>query len=224
MKKLLFLFAFLLIGVTAAEAQLISYSQTTRTKEKKKLKPIEPGYQQTVALPVYIGGWGEGLFAGVVYEGGYRFNNTFYLGFGAGAEYVFIEPNHINYFSSDFGYSGGHCGMGDASFPIYAVMRVYFLKKNFQPYLSLAAGGKIGTGDDFWVHTPFKGFSKRYSTSSYLFEPALGFDWRLTDKIALNFHLMVSLQCAPYFEGDIDSGTIMRELYIPTGARIGITF
>ena len=84
MKKILFIFAFLLLGATAVEAQLISYSQTTRIKQKKKLKPVEPGYQQTIAFTTSLGCNYEFFPMGVVYEGGYRINNTFYLGAGVG--------------------------------------------------------------------------------------------------------------------------------------------
>lgn len=226
MKKLLFLFAFLLIGATAAEAQLISYSQTTRTKEKKKLKPIEPGYQQTVALTA-ASDMDEFISAGVVYEGGYRFNNTFYLGVGVGFEYYVDVLNHQYWYSfdgnSNYSVQEG-CYMGDFSFPLYVTMRIYMSKKRFQPYFSILAGGKFGAGEKIEIGTTTKNFEEDYSTNSYLLEPGFGFDWRLSNKVALNFCVGYSLQCSPQFEGDKLRGKITYPSFSPLTARLGLTF
>lgn len=228
MKKIFFILALLLIGITAAEAQLISYSQTTRTKEKRKLEPVKPGYQQSIVFPVHSNI--DNFFStAIIYEGGYRFNNRFYFGIGVGFEYFLETAWHENYYSfyrdRYNSKKSDECDMGDVAIPLYATMRIYMSKKRFQPYFTIMAGGRLGLFDEeVDIYTGSKSVNKKYSTSSYMLEPGFGFDWRLSNKIALNFQMGYSLQSTPNFEGDRMRGKILYKPLSLLSARLGLTF
>ena len=225
MKKILFIFAFLLLGATAVEAQLISYSQTTRIKQKKKLKPVEPGYQQTIAFTTSLGCNYELFPMGVVYEGGYRINNTFYLGAGVGFDYYIDTPYADGGYNTKYdSYICGHCYMGEFAIPVYATMRVYMSKKRFQPYCSIMLGSKLAPKEEIYIYTGYKELTQEYSTCPYLVEPGVGFDWRLTEKIAINMYVGCSVMGEPTFEGDKLRGKIYYEPFAAFSARLGVTF
>ena len=225
MKKILFIFAFLLLGATTVEAQLISYSQTTRIKQKKKIKPVEPGYQQTIALTTSLGSNYEYFPVGVVYEGGYRFNNTFYLGVGVGYEYYIDTPYANGGFSTKYNnYTCEKCPMGEFAVPVYATMRVYLSKKRFQPYCSIMLGSKLAPKEEIYIYTGYKELTQKYSPFPYLVEPGVGFDLRLTEKLAINMYVGCLVLGEPMFEGDKLRGKIYYEPFTAINARLGVTF
>ena len=103
MKRTVFvaLIAVLLLP-TVASAQLITSAQTITVKEKKILSAIEPGYEQSAEL--YFLGITDMAFMdgsrlhftpafGADYIGGYRFNNTLFVGAGIGFYYDIDSSN-----------------------------------------------------------------------------------------------------------------------------------
>lgn len=97
MKKLL-LTALFIIGMSsvASAQQKHGYSQTTYITEKrapKKLAPVEPGYQSSVSISPSYSVKADGLALFFEYIGGYRFNNTLFLGGGVGLGFTVNRPN-----------------------------------------------------------------------------------------------------------------------------------
>lgn len=148
MKKLL-LAALFIIGLSsvASAQQKHGYSQTTYITEKKapkKLAPVEPGYQSTVTISSsFWFGEGQGNALFVEYIGGYRFNNTLFLGAGIGLGSSLDHPrlgekSHV----MDNGNSRCNTSLYATGFAyrLYVNGRCYLSKTRLQPFLGAAIG------------------------------------------------------------------------------------
>lgn len=151
MKKLL-LAALFIIGMSsvASAQQKHGYSQTTYITEKrapKKLAPVEPGYQSTVNIST---SFGLGLVAPFLeYIGGYRFNNTLFLGAGVGLGSL----------------------EGDAfAYRLHVNGRFYLSKTRLQPFLGAAIGFEGYNNKIGFYAMPEVGMNYRISnrTSAFL--------------------------------------------------------
>uniref|UniRef100_UPI0040579AC8 hypothetical protein n=1 Tax=Alistipes sp. TaxID=1872444 RepID=UPI0040579AC8 len=164
MKKILFVALFIAgFASTTSAQQRHGYSQTTyiieeeQPKERKKLKPVEPGYQSTVGVSFTRGG-GDG--AGVLlfeYIGGYRFNNTVFLGGGIGLGFSLGHPR-LETKSHEYQYYYGQdelcpiCSEGEGfAYRLFVNGRFYLSKTRLQPFLGAAIGFEgYKTLNDIW--------------------------------------------------------------------------
>lgn len=188
MKRFLFAAALLLSSVSGY-AQLVQSSSLIVTK--KALDPVARGYQSDVRIGVMSLGYHGQTTIEATYAGGYRFGNTLYIGAGVGVNYntwsgQYVEPEHY----------GKHKQFGIPSakitVPLFAQIRVYFLKSRISPFVDatggvmLTSGGEVGYGyrgyyegseyRDEYEKTAKYGRSMGYGTLS------LGVNYRMTDK------------------------------------------
>lgn len=151
MKKLL-LAALFIIGMSsvASAQQKHGYSQTTYITEKrapKKLAPVEPGYQSTISISYSYGSLAGGHVFFFEYIGGYRFNNTLFLGAGIGLGFTKNAPRLEGWKSHEYSYTnswthtcrGSIYGTG-ITYRLYVNGRFYLSKTRLQPFLGAAIG------------------------------------------------------------------------------------
>lgn len=111
----------------------VSVSSTVVTKSAK-VSDCQ-GFQQMIGLQAGYAFEIEGAALGISYVGGYRFNEWFYLGCGAG-------------FMSD-------AGGDDYGIPLYATTRGYFSNNRIKPYASVSLGTIFGDFVDFPLYADF---------------------------------------------------------------------
>lgn len=143
----------------AAEAQIMTTSSLVVRREKRPPLIVSPGYQQSVELnsSLYI----APVPIAAEYQGGYRFNNTFYAGFGIGLAY--LEDRHATYKDD---YTKVKYGYLDyLALPLHIDGRAYLGKRWIKPYFGLALGGLF----------PFA--KAKHSAPQFRLEPQFGVDF-----------------------------------------------
>lgn len=218
MKKLFV--ALLLVTISiASSAQLIS-SQSMVVK-KQKLGPVEPGFEQMVE---FGGKFGIDLAYtfNLNYTAGYRLNKTFFVGAGTGLVfnpgfsdqrlfYCHGDGSELKLQYDRTGWEDMHIAPVDI--PLYAHVRAYFLNGRVLPFVGLSAGGVLSLsrpvvtdGVECWWsyceddHQDYSYEEIRYGTSSYLVEPSVGVNYRVTDRLGLYLSFAVKLRGIPYVE------------------------
>lgn len=191
MKKLL-LAALFIIGLSsvASAQQKHGYSQTTYITEKKapkKLAPVEPGYQSTVSISCSFVHDGNALF--VEYIGGYRFNNTLFLGAGIGLgsslEDSWIdEKSHAvdSYYRSECKSIIMATGF---AYRLYVNGRCYLSKTRLQPFLGAAIGfegykTQDGYIDYYCMDTDY--YHKDGHKAGFYAMPEVGLNYRISNR------------------------------------------
>ena len=211
MKRLL-LIILLIFGVNfMSSGQLVKSSsisvtkkvkeETPKVKEKKKWAyvPVKTGFRQYVDYEPYtveyILGDIPDFTTQITYTAGYRFNEHFFLGGGAGVFIGGIEVYGRRY--EDFSRFGGSYDCGHEgiyyfddpvdlplrmmSFPLFINARAYILKTNIQPYISLNLGGLL-SGNATAIHDEeddLNDITLKYNCSSFFVNPAIGVSFRL---------------------------------------------
>lgn len=195
MKRIIILFCITLFAAThVAQAQLIRHSQTLITKTKtekpkkervkKVLDPVQPGYQQTISVSGILD-LEDHIGVGLSYVGGYRFNNTLYIGVGVQGEYMIhtYSPRLVEWGGwfdevSDCWRDTETCvlreglhGASNSEFCLtgYAHARAYLSKRRFQPYVGASLGYSF------------------CDAGAVVIAPEVGFDQRMTNKTSFNF-------------------------------------
>ena len=235
MKNKILLLAIALLLPTVASAQLITSAQTITVKEKRQLLPVEPGYEQSAE--VYFLGMTDMAFLGgdrlrfspafgADYIGGYRFNNTLFVGAGIGLYYD-IESSVYN--------DNSHTQMGNLmrglllksviNVPLYAHVRAYLGKGRVQPFFSASMGVRFASQAtvDFMdnnYYYEYTGKSAEYSRTGFLVAPAVGVNWRCSNNFAMYLNVACWFQAEPYCDHMEISYIMMPYLK----ASIGCTF
>lgn len=143
---------------------------------------------------------------GAEYLGGYRFNNTFFVGAGTGILFHFKgERNLVN-------------------IPLYANARAYFSKWRLQPYFSLSVGG------NFSSKRIYNGIFK-VGTSQFFVTPGIGLDICFKSGSAISLQAGLQLITVPtdyWIEYDDINDTIQYHISYPMKpgfhVQIGYTF
>lgn len=169
MKKLLLT---LLFAATAfgSHAQLVQSSSLIVTKQK--LPAVARGYQQSVdaGYNALLNIAGNDLFS-LNYIGGYRFDDTFFLGTGTGLDFKINNPV--------FEYGEGYpMKLNAVNIPLYAHLRVYFLKERIMPFLALSFGGRLSTKRTVELDLG----EVKYNTCGMIFNPQVGVNLRTSAK------------------------------------------
>ena len=207
-------------------------------KEKKSFNPVKSGWQQSVEVGLNMGFGDYWLWdVGVHYAGGYRINNTFYVGFKTGLDFVVLDDAREEYY-----YSTYYCdedkffrASSVVMLPIYVHFRAYLTKTRLQPFFALSGGAKIGfkkpteavLGTDLpnWTNEQSKVSDIKASPVNYCVEPAFGLNLRVSNRSSVYMQLGAPLQIRPYYKPVSPyRGSISRRLSPGFSIRIGYTF
>lgn len=212
MKKILLtlLFAATTFG---SHAQLVQSSSLIVTKQK--LPAVARGYQQSIdaSYDAQLSVAGNDFF-NLNYIGGFRFNDTFFLGAGTGLNFKLNNP----VFERE---NGGTMPLSTVNIPLYAHLRVYFLKERITPFFALSLGGRFSTKRT--LELPLG--EVKYNTCGLLLNPQVGVNVRTSAKnsvyVAVGFcgHTMPSLEDASY-----STAFVKSKFQYGIDAHIGFTF
>lgn len=213
----------LLLFVTViANAQLSSSSSMIVTKTRHRLPPVEAGYGQHIDVS-----WGYSLSYGdynymdvnISYIGGYRFNNTFFLGLGAELSYSFDGAGRVSFNNSYW--LDELLPYPAINVPVFAHFRVYFLKTRVSPYFALSAGGRFSTKGNFELES---GSTVRYNTIGLYLNPSIGLNIRLNKSISLYFSCGYKATTNPEVRSlEYNSLTIHNVLKHGVDIHLGVT-
>lgn len=233
MKRIFILFVLCLIPLMA-EAQLVKSSTMTVTKvqkvkEKKKLEPVQPRFQQSVEFSFNMS-IGEAPYISTKYIAGYRFNNWFFLGGGTGFTFnTWPNSSHDHY-----NYSNGY-EISDkvVNIPLFVHLRTYLTRSRVNPYIGLSAGGLLTTKgqttcgyiesgiiyDAYYVEYEF-------SNCRGMIEPSFGINIRLKRKWDLYLAFSALTTFEPYCvrnSYEDNPSVVHRPLFLP-GFNLGMSF
>ncbi len=206
MKRILiisFLLAFLLPECFVLNAQNsiqggMTINTTTiyqKKKEKKVLQPVKKGLQHTLTAN-YLTDFDGCFRGGIDYIAGYRFNKWFYAGVGIGLSFedeTYWQKNEEGDALQRF-YEGDYIHPG-FTVPLYLHAKAYInlSNKRYAPFFAVSTGVNIA-GPIEVEYSRYDGYNSKtyydnYNTTYLFFEPAVGFDYRLTSKISAYFQL-----------------------------------
>lgn len=212
MKKILLtlLFAATTFG---SHAQLVQSSSLIVTKQK--LPAVARGYQQSIdaGYDARLSVAGNDFF-NLNYIGGFRFNETFFLGAGTGLNFKLNNPafEHENDYPMK---------LNAVNIPLYVHFRAYFLKERITPFFALSLGGRFSTKRT--LELPLG--EVKYNTCGLLLNPQVGVNVRTSAKnsvyVAVGFcgHTMPSL-----YDFNSTAAYVKSEFQCGIDAHIGFTF
>ena len=199
---------------------------TYHQKEKKKVEPVKPGFQQSVTAAFMMGIDADCYRGDIDYIAGYRFNNCFYAGAGIGLNYD-ANGNWDYYSETSTGlYWAEPRNM--FSVPVYAHIRTYMGKKRLQPFFAFSAGANIGFPSltiDIFDSDGCYLCSETVDNVTYLFEPAFGLDVRLTSGTSIHLQLGLTIHGAPRMRfSDSTHAQIYQKAECDAVIKLGFTF
>lgn len=203
MRKVLFI-TLLLFASVSAFSQMVSSSSlvVTKTKIKKQLPEVKPGYEQSIDV-AYSYFFNNEMGIDLNYIGGWRFNRMFYVGLGTGLYFDITDfgdiPSHgvrpYYYTTLD---------LPTVSVPLYAQCKIYLTQKRYMPFIGLSIGGTFSTPikgsaeyyqDRYNPHTGYvDGYEVYYIPYSYythrfLLNPTVGVNYRINADMDLYLSL-----------------------------------
>lgn len=199
MRRFLLVVASLLFAYMA-EAQMVSTSSLIVTKEK--FPAVERGYESMIELSPTIEAVSEFLFIDINYIGGYRFNNTLFLGVGTGLN--FYMPG-----------KGDFQNINKLYVPLYAHAKVYVMKGRLSPFVALSVGARLSTKR---FYEDEDGYEKKYSTTNFLINPRIGVNYRFTPDVSG----YVSLGYEPF--SYVEDDRVLRYTDHCVKITLGVTF
>ena len=215
MKKLLLT---LLFAATAfsSHAQLVQSSSLIVTKQK--LPAVARGYQQSVdaGYSALLSIAGNDLFS-LNYIGGFRFDDTFFLGAGTGLNFRLNPP------AFDRG-NGYPMKLNAVNIPLYVHFRAYFLKERITPFFALSFGGRLSTKRTFELDQLDLGELK-YNTCGLIFNPQVGVNLRTSAKGNVYLAIGFCGQTMPALDNlGSSAASVKSKFQYGIDAHIGITF
>ena len=159
---------------------------------------------------------GDEMYAGISYIGGYRINNHYMVGVGAGANLgLGVQESRLAHGET------GPLSQGSFYFPIFAHFRANFLNKRFSPFAALSAGANIGMPQTLHLDL----ISVQYKTLGAFINPQVGVSYRLTPKFgifaAVGFNCFTTPEC---IENTGYSATIRQSFNYNININLGVTF
>ena len=229
MKKIFILFVLCLIPLMA-EAQLIKSSTMTVTKvqkvkEKKKLEPVQPRFQQSVEFSFNLF---DKWYLSTKYIAGYRFNNWFFLGGGTGFTFNLMTDNtHDHYHSSGYSISDKVVNI-----PLFVHLRTYLTRSRVNPYIGLSAGGLLSTkGHAICDCYDFKSGQRNeteyeFSNCRGMIEPSFGINIRLKRKwdLYLAFSALTTFEPYCFRTAPTYTPTVLHRPSVSLGFNLGMSF
>lgn len=229
MKKIFILFLLCLIPLMAG-AQMVKSSTMTVTKvqkvkEKKKLKPVQPRFQQSVEFSFNLF---EECYISTKYIAGYRFNNWFFLGGGTGFTFNPWKTNthQHNYFSGSV-YSISDKGV---NIPLFVHLRTYLTRSRVNPYIGLSAGGLLSTKGHATCHyndnLTTDTVEYEFSNCRGMIEPSFGINIRLKRKWDLYLAFSALTTFEPYCcrRSLTDTPSVVHSPSVSFGFNLGMSF
>ena len=204
-----------------AETERIAKEKEAAAKAKSELKAQiaeeckthTSGFASVADFSFAIG---DEMHAGISYIGGYRINNHYMVGVGAGANLgLGVQESSLAHGET------GPLSQGSFYFPIFAHFRANFLNKRFSPFAALSAGANIGMPQTLHLDL----ISVQYKTLGAFVNPQVGVSYRLTPKFGI--FAAVGLNCftAPEcIENTGYSATIRQSFIYNININLGVTF
>lgn len=183
MKKLL-LTAALALSCASGYAQMVQTSALIVTK--KALEPVKRGYQSDIRLGVYCLGFHDQTTIEATYAGGYRFGNALFIGAGVGVNYNTWSGQYIETdgYGTGIGKNQFSIPSAKVTVPVFAQIRVYFLKKRVSPFID-ATGGAMIAGKGEVVYGERLDMAAKYGRTMGYGTLSLGFNYRMTSKSSM---------------------------------------
>ena len=223
MKRIFILFVLCLIPLMA-EAQLVKSSTMTVTKEKKKLEPVKPRFQQSVEFSSHML---YQYYISTKYIAGYRFNNWFFLGGGTGFTFnTWPKGSHEHYYSEDYKSISDKV----VNIPLFVHLRTYLTRSRVNPYIGLSAGGLLSTKGhatcDYYESGTCNYIEYEYSNCRGMIEPSFGINIRLKRKLDLYLAFSALTTFEPYCVRNSyeDNPTVTHRPDISLGFNLGMSF
>ena len=193
---------------TAAKARAERQAQIT-----EECKTHTSGFASVLNLSL---AFNKQTYAGISYIGGYRINNHYMVGVGAGANLgLGVQESSLAHGET------GPLSQGGFYFPIFAHFRANFLNKRFSPFAALSAGANIGMPQTLHLDL----ISVQYKTLGAFINPQVGVSYRLTPKFgifaAVGLNCFTTPEC---FENTGYSATIRQSLNYNININLGVTF
>lgn len=217
MKRIILIFAAILLLLPAAEAQysqgvLTETTTVTRTKIEKPKKERQKfdakrGYQQEAS----IGWWWtctEYSSLRAAYIGGMRFNNYLYAGIGVGLDVRTVTYDQDYTANKDSrlylcnGSENAELPMQLIAVPLFANFKAYLTKTKVVPYCSFSAGARFSTPRkfDFYDNKELE-YTQNYGAIKPFFDLAIGVSYRLLNNKTVVLQCGYYLQNVAYFTG-----------------------
>ena len=196
------------IAAAAAKARAERQAQIT-----EECKTHTSGFASVLNLSLAIN---KQTYAGISYIGGYRINNHYMVGVGAGANLgLGVQESSLAHGET------GPLSQGSFYFPIFAHFRANFLNKRFSPFAALSTGVNIGIPQTLFLDL----VETKYNTLGAYINPQVGLSYRLTPKFGI--FAAVGLNCftAPEcIENTGYSATIRQSFNYNININLGVTF
>jgi hypothetical protein len=153
---------------------------------------------------------------GIDYIGGYRFNNLFFLGAGAGATMRLETPITKIYMNESLELSHGAF-----YFPVYLHFRAQLLNRRCAPFLALSAGYNISLPQSFDLEL----ISINYNASGVFVNPQIGVTYRIKPKFGIYCAAGFNACMMPECIGNTGySATIKQSFKYGINVNLGISF
>ena len=196
------------IAAAAAKARAERQAQIT-----EECKTHTSGFASVLNLSLAIN---KQTYAGISYIGGYRINNHYMVGVGAGANLgLGVQESSLAHGET------GPLSQGGFYFPIFAHFRANFINKRFSPFAALSTGVNIGMPQTLFLDL----VETKYNTLGAFINPQVGLSYRLTPKFGI--FAAVGLNCftAPEcIESTGYSATIRQSFNYNININLGVTF
>lgn len=256
MKRIILIAVAIVLSFSAAEAQQDErYSQgvftqtttVTRTKieRPKREKPERPkdeamrGFQQQASFSWWWtvnGSWSRKDYSALrfSYIGGWRFNNFFFAGVGAGLDIGVSNTDKPIVRESETGiynmnisrYGVGSMPMQSIAIPLFVNLKGYFTKTRVAPYLSFSAGARLSTGKKLMVYDKYGNYEDqlRYGAFKPFFEVAAGINYRKSADRNYTFQFGYYTHNVKYFINGIGDFDLYNEWSHGFSMSVGMTF
>ena len=154
---------------------------------------------------------------GLNYIGGYRFNNYFFVGLGAGVRVPFaLELNKL--VLPEIGTILPNDGLG---FPLFAHFRANFINGRVSPFFALSAGVHLWTPQ----RMKFTLLETSYSNIDMFVNPQIGVNYRLTKELgvylSVGYNGYTNRKCT---EKTVYNATFNNVIQSELDVHIGVTF
>lgn len=221
MKRIFILFVLCLIPLMA-EAQLVKSSTMTVTKEKKKLEPVQPRFQQSAEFSLNVL---DQFYISTKYIAGYRFNNWFFLGGGTGFTFN-LSPGYGSHFHYSYDI---YLSDKVVNIPLFVHLRTYLTRSRVNPYIGLSAGGLLSTkwhATCYYEFNDIEGVEYEFSNCRGMIEPSFGINIRLKRKLDLYLAFSALTTFEPYCVRNSyeDNPTVTHRPDISLGFNLGMSF
>ena len=198
---------------TAEKAAAAKAKKELKAEIAEECKTHTSGFASVADFSFAIG---DEMYAGISYIGGYRINNHYMVGVGAGANLgLGVQESSLAHGET------GPLSQGSFYFPIFAHFRANFLNKRFSPFAALSAGANIGMPQTLHLDL----ISVQYKTLGAFVNPQVGVSYRLTPKFgifaAVGLNCFTTPEC---FENTGYSATIRQSFNYNININLGVTF